>query len=573
MKLFKPKTIKSNIFLVSILQTSTPILLVGLISSIITLNILRVKAFNDTNAIFNDVSSGITDFSENTFDTSQSLLYDNILLDSIVSGSNNNDYITNLLNSLLVNNNEIQSASLVLNGCEYTSSQSKNLIYKYGSVGYNNIKNSIEKSNRGFVWYTPYKEGGYSDIFFTRQISNPYTGKSCGTLTFQFSNRVLSEILGSTSGKNELCVLSSSGQAIYKNFELSPDILNQTSDVNDGVISSFGRYYFHDTLPDLNWKIIYSVAKWPLYRLLYLLILLIALLCVLSVAIVVFFTRHINRTVVTPIQNLSSDMRDWSENTRIPQPKSFDVQEIDMLYDDFKNMTDKVDELINTNYKTELVRRESELKMLQSQINPHFIFNTLEAINSFAMIYDADEISDITVAFSELIEQSIGYETASAHTFEEELHLIDCYLTIMQIRFGNRFHVSKNIAPETLGVPTPSLIIQPIVENSISHGIIPSSRECELKINAYLENNDLVVKIIDDGIGFNGAKLVNLEKAFASDTASVEKSIGLINVNKRLTLLYGNDYRLKITSIPNKMTVVTVRIAVSSDNSSDEIEA
>lgn len=562
MKIFRINTIKNNIFFASVLQTATSILFVGVMSSIITLSILKVQAFNNTNDVFERVSDTVANYSSKVFRLSQTLLYDDNLIDIAAFGRDSNTYSIAPLNDILMENPEIQAIKLVINGSEYDVSQGKNSIFRPGSIGYNKLKDTICKSEKKYIWYVAYQNYEMSDIFFVRQIKNPYTNEHKGMLFFQISGQTFSDMLKmpEKSDNGTFSILSSNNLPIVKSFETPTQILKQADADESGVASVDGEYYFYRNLPDFDWKIVYCVSKWNLYRILYMLITLIVLLCGISIIVTSFFTQHINKTVVTPIQKLSSSMRNWSENVLFSKKKKYDIYEIDTLYDDFENMTKKVTDLINKNYKAMLVQRESELKMLQSQINPHFIFNTLEAINSFALIYDAEEISEITVAFSELIEQSIGYTSDKEHTFAQEIHLVDCYLTIIRIRYGDKILISKDIDNEILNISMPALILQPILENSIIHGIKSSRKRFEIDISAHRSGDDVIIKIRDNGTGIEKSKVDKLNQSFMLEKNSTEKSIGLINVNKRLKLLYGDNYHLKISSEFNEFTEVELKI-------------
>lgn len=562
MKIFRINTIKNNIFFSSILQTATSILFVGVMSSIITLSILKVQAFNNTNDVFESVSDTVANYSSKVFSLSQTLLYDDSLINIAAFGCDPNTYNIAPLNDILMENPEIQAIKLVINGCEYNVSQGKNSIFRSGSIGYNKLKDTLDISEKNYIWYVSYQNYEKSDIIFVRQIKNPYTNEYKGMLFFQISGRAFSDMLKMSEkyDNGTFSILSSNNLPIVKNFETQNKILSQAAGSESGVISSDGKYYFYRNLSDFDWKIVYCVNKWNIYRILYMLIALIVLLCGISIIVATIFTQHINKTVVMPIQKLSSSMRNWAENVIFNKNKKYDIYEIDTLYDDFENMTQKVTDLINKNYKAMLVQRESELKMLQSQINPHFIFNTLEAINSFALIYDATEINEITMAFSELIEQSIGYTSDKEHTFAQEIHLIDCYLTIIRIRYGNKILISKDIDDGILKISMPALILQPIVENSVIHGIKPSDKKFEIKISAHKIGNDLIIKIRDNGTGIEKNKVDKLNQLFMTEKNSTEKSIGLINVNKRLKLLYGDNYHLKISSEVNEFTEVELKI-------------
>ena len=210
--------------------------------------------------------------------------------------------------------------------------------------------------------------------------------------------------------------------------------------------------------------------------------------------------------------------------------------------------------------------KESKIKMLQSQINPHFMFNTLEAINSMSMIYDVPDISKMITALSDILDQCIG-RTDSLITLREEMYYIDSLIYIYQTRFPGKFEVVKNISNAAAAAVLPPLLIQPIIENSLTHGIIPSDKKCTLSITSYIRDNNVYVCISDDGIGIEPDKLAELNRKFVSDNSSSEGNIGLINVNNRLKLYYGDEYHISISSEKDKFTSVTFRFCLDKLNS------
>lgn len=568
MKDLKPKTLKGSIFFVSVLQTATPVLLIGIIASMITLSILRVQVFNNTSTVFTEVSSAINNFSDDIFDISQNLLYENDIVDIIAFKQDSQSYSSSSLNSILINNPSISAVKLVIDDKEFSLSQGKSSIYQYGSIGYQNIKSALEDHGRESIWYALYQNDSTSDIFFARKIKNPYTNEFRGMMFFQIAGSTFSDLLNlpDRSAYGTFNILSSNGLPIIKKFDLPQQTLEKIHHTKARLTAADGNYYFYSVLPALDWEIIYCVDKWRLYRILYLLVGLIVFLGIISVIIAAYVTQYINKTVVVPIQYLSNNMRAWTENKTFEPPKTYKILEINALYNDFEGMTKKIITLINMNYKATLIQRKAELKMLQAQINPHFIFNTLEAINSFALIYDAAEISEITLAFSALIEQSIRYQADAVHGFKQELHLTDCYLTIIRIRFGDKISVRKNIESVAYGVSLPRLSLQPIIENAVTHGIIPSGRNCVIQIDANVVGGDLIIQITDDGIGISNDTLDKLNASFIAGDNSAEESIGLINVNKRLKLLYGDAYHLEILSEENCFTKVILKVKTDSDS-------
>ena len=209
--------------------------------------------------------------------------------------------------------------------------------------------------------------------------------------------------------------------------------------------------------------------------------------------------------------------------------------------------------------------------MLQSQINPHFMFNTLEAINSMSLIYDVPEIGDMITALADILEHSIGRDDRLI-MLSEEMHYIDSYIYIYNVRFPGKFKVVKNIDSRAMNVSLPRLLIQPVIENALTHGIIPSDRKCTLQISALVGEKDMYVTVRDDGAGIPKDKLAELNQRFINDDLSTEGSIGLINVNKRLKLYFGDEYHIKIDSEKDKYTSVTLRFCLDSLNSYKEEE-
>ena len=568
MKIRKSQTINKRVFWSFVLQTATSILLVGVLSGAITINLLKAQAIDNINSTFNDMSNKINNYSENIFKLSQSIMYDSDFINVMSFGEIISNYPAKTVNNILSSNSDILAIRITIDGIDYTVSREQNSLLSSDSVGYSEIYDLLNKSKKNTIWFVSYGDSKNSNIFFIRKIKDPYTGMERGTMTFQINSRVLYDISVSTVKNDEgkFCILSDKNIHLLNEFNIPEGTMQKIVQTETGTDSNFSKYYIYTVLPELNWKLVYVVDKFSTYKIVYLLFTLILLLCSLAIIMAALFARHIHETVVTPITELNKRMQTWSENDEFRKTQNYDTDEIDRLYIGFETMTSKVNNLININYKQTIMQRESELKMLQSQINPHFIFNTLESINSFAVIYDIKEISDITLALASLIEEGIGYQAGNKHTFGDEISLVENYLTIMHVRYGDRITLEKNVSDELLDIQMPSLILQPIAENAVIHGIIPSNRNGILKITANKDRDDLCINICDNGVGIPADKLLTLNNSFVSNEMSVGKSIGLMNVNKRLKLLYGESYHIKISSNISKGTNVFIRIAKEDKN-------
>ena len=194
----------------------------------------------------------------------------------------------------------------------------------------------------------------------------------------------------------------------------------------------------------------------------------------------------------------------------------------------------------------------AELRFLRAQISPHFVYNALTAIESYVRS-DPDRARELLVGFADFTRYSFATSRTST-TIAEELRLVDTYLDLERARFGERFHVTLRVAPEVLSVEVPSLILQPIVENSLRHGLEPS-RSGTLSITIEDGDNEAVLSVDDDGIGVDPGRM----RRILSGTSG-EDGVGLRNVDERLRASFGDEHGLVVDTAVGAGTRVTMRI-------------
>lgn len=237
--------------------------------------------------------------------------------------------------------------------------------------------------------------------------------------------------------------------------------------------------------------------------------------------------------------------------------------EISMVATKFNQMMDQIDELtedlIESNsqlYESEISKQRAEMAFLNSQINPHFLYNTLECIQGIAANKGVHEIKDMTAALSQIFRYSIkGGEEVSVR---EEFGIVERYLLIQKIRFEDRFDVIYEVDEQLLDYKIKKMLLQPIVENAVFHGLELMMERGLLHIQlCILEEKKLLMKIVDNGMGIKEERLLHIRKEL-DDVEKREEAIGLINVHKRIVLAYGKGYGLQIESEENKGTVVTL---------------
>ena len=236
----------------------------------------------------------------------------------------------------------------------------------------------------------------------------------------------------------------------------------------------------------------------------------------------------------------------------------------DMLTE-IEDLTDRLLESKRVLYETELIKRRAELSFLQSQINPHFLYNTLESIKGLAADEGSSQIFELTTALSLFFRYSIkGPDMVS---LERELSIIKNYIFIHQIRFGKRLQVEYDISTECLGCLVPRMILQPIVENAIKYGIEPLVRTGLLRIKGYRDGENLLLFVKDNGMGISPDKLAEINASIErrrSEDDSLdgysESGIGLANVHDRIRINFGEAYGIGMTSELESGTTVTIKI-------------
>lgn len=241
--------------------------------------------------------------------------------------------------------------------------------------------------------------------------------------------------------------------------------------------------------------------------------------------------------------------------------------EIGGLIQNFNMMTARINSLINNVYKLEIQKKDlemervrAELNFLQSQMNPHFLFNTLNAILVVCTKNNYSDVTDIIKSLSRLLRRLLSWKEDIV-TLEEEILFIEMYLKIEKFRFRDKFDYELEIDPEAVHYKIPKMSIQPLVENACKHGIQAMDGKGIAKISASVSDGRLRVSVSDNGIGIEPEKLREMILAVRSESTS-GNSIGIRNVYRRLELYYDDLVRFDIASKPNQGTIVSFEIPI-----------
>ena len=296
------------------------------------------------------------------------------------------------------------------------------------------------------------------------------------------------------------------------------------------------------------------------------------LLIIIAAIIIIWFMLFIllNRTISRPVLKIRDKMNrisggDFSRDTAIEWN-----HELGDIGRGINDLSENVVTLMNTRIEDEKKKQELEYQVLQSQINPHFIYNTLNSIKWMAVTQGSTGIAEMTTALSRLL-KSISKGTAGIIPLKDEVSLLDDYFTIQQYRYGGAITMDYEIEDEALmQVNILRFTMQPLVENAIFHGIEPKGASGAIHIHIYTnEEHQVQIDITDDGIGMSEETIKSLFTEKQTDSSKLFKEIGISNVHKRLQYEFGPAYGLRITSELGKSTTMTILIPNTIETSSE----
>ena len=269
--------------------------------------------------------------------------------------------------------------------------------------------------------------------------------------------------------------------------------------------------------------------------------------------VVLIFSYFLYSSIKVPLYNLLNKMKRVSEGDLKVLVNDTYEDEIGVISDNFDSMLKRVNELIEKTKLQEVEKRDLEIRMLQAQINPHFLFNTLNSLKWTALMNQDYTVSEGLSSLAELLRNTI-IDKNELVTIREELENIKNYVVIQKIRYGNSFDVQYEVDELLLENKVIKFILQPIVENSIIHGIDENKENQKIIIKIMSEEENILISIKDNGKGFNSKEKVKDNKL---------SGIGWNNVDERIKLTFGLGYGTTIYSEVNKGTIVKIVIPKS----------
>lgn len=327
-----------------------------------------------------------------------------------------------------------------------------------------------------------------------------------------------------------------------------PEMEIADNEIKTSVQASLTRYRFHSVVnQDVITKDIRKVQRKIIY-----LVLLLVVLAFVPVWILV-------RSMVKPMQELEETMERVGQGDLTARAAIYHEDEIGRLSMGFNSMVKELDSLIEELVTQKMLKKEAEIEALQYQIQPHFIYNTLNSIKFVAALQNAKDIAELLEAFIELM-QLTASNRGTFISLERELHMVENYVKLQMFRYPNGFRVEYDIMENTKACYVPRLLLQPLIENAILHGIDLKNSDARICISAMQISDILVIRVQDNGRGLSKA---DLQRLMSGEQHSKFSGIGIGNIRERLKLYYGERAGLYFHSWEGCGTTAMITLPVS----------
>jgi two-component system sensor histidine kinase YesM len=434
-------------------------------------------------------------------------------------------------------------------------------------------------SDKGYYWANIHKDDVFSSVQDRNVISvfkllGNKNSEAKAILLFNLKSNYFLDIINKirVSSNGYVALISDDGILFSKDdreiYDIDGQVVEQLRE-NAGksgslnVDSANGKKLFivYNSLSINNWVLAAVVPEKDITekaeQIKYFSFAIIIVLVILSSFLTVLFTESISKS----IRYLSEQVKKFEKgdfNVKFKLPYS--SNEIGVLARGLGSLVGSVKELLEKVKAEQEKKRLKELLILQSQINPHFLYNTLGSIKHLIDMNENSKAGKMTAALTKffMIGVNRGKEIIS---LREEIEHVNSYLFIQKMRYSKEFDFHINVDEEVLESKTMKLTLQPIVENSIYHGIKDKTALSQIMISGWKEENDVFIEVYDNGVGINPEKLDILMKSIKSDKIDdIPITYGLRNVNERLKLYFGEGYGINITSVEGEYTSVLMKL-------------
>jgi two-component system sensor histidine kinase YesM len=422
---------------------------------------------------------------------------------------------------------------------------------------------------------TAVRQHGQQVFSHVRLIKNISTGKKLGYLKIDLNISVMSDLLTlseSTARAAQVLVIADDGHVIYDNrgrftSRQIDDLRLVNASHAQGRLSWRDSTYLYAAQRSeqtrwTTWVLIPTESVTIEARQTGLLVLILCLVAVMLIGAIVYV---VTQRVTRPLRLMTQAMLRVEQGdlgVRVPAATMGD--ELGRLSRVFNTMLDSVEHLVTQVYEAQLREKDAQLLALQTQINPHFLFNTLNSIRALSRKQHADAVAAMAESLAEIFRYSMSNWNEPVPLHEELDHVAN-YVTIQRARFGDRFTFDCAVPPELMDALVVKLSIQPLIENAIAHGLDRRRAGLCIVVSASLQGAQLCLEVADTGFGIDAQTLAQLVESLARPVAAAQLpradvGIGLVNIDRRIKLLFGEQYGVVIRVTENVGTTVSLHL-------------
>lgn len=579
-KLSMSGSFRRRLLVLFLLISIIPLILLTIFNYSYTFSMLKKQTYQNDGRILNKVVESMDSMLQNVEDRIFSFYISDLVY---ISSSSSENYAVALAERIryeqqLLFNSFLTSDRLGIENIFFYNEQDKYLVDSLNS-------DTRTQSGEGLDWYgkalaadgalcwippvqdSPH-EGG--DRLRAALLMKDYRGNIMGALCVWIRNDSLySQIEDINSGergfaavvneKGELITSSELSNAVGAYFKENV-LSQQLSDLADKKEVSIGGESYQITTmlsPYTGWYFITANSQVEIIQQILSKLNVFVILLVLCVTVALVFAFIMSNALYRPIKKLKWAMDEAGKGNLDVELTEQRDDEFASLYNGFNSMTASINKLVKELYELKLMKKDAELKVLQSQINPHFLYNTLDSMYWMSRLGKNEELSDMISAFSGYLKINLskGKDVISIERIQDE---IIYYIKIQQYRFGDKIHATVEIDPELYPYGIIKFLLQPLVENAIFHGLEPKKEKGAVRVVGKIVDDYAVFEVIDDGVGIDPQKVARLE-TLINQQESVE-GYALYNVHHRLLHTYGSECGLHIESKVGVGTKVSFKI-------------
>ena len=518
------------------------------------------------------------------FDTSNTIVVNNTVTDILTHDAEEYPlteqiYDFSKLQSYLCsfeNNLDIKKINLYINDGLIYSSENVSF-FKASSLKNTKVEDCILRTNARFIWGPMWylNESTVNDtLFLLKSIKNPDDlSEDIGFLRIDFRKSIIQDIIDKINplddvfsfvinSDNKIIASSRDLKDLYDNSSIDLELIKSAAQFSNQLTTfDDGKFYLQSAAIDkTDWYMVNVLPKSSILSTIktqrnYLFIIVI-LTIIMAIILAAYLVKVINKRLFQVIDGMRQ-VPNGHLNNYIENDSSDEVGE---LIDNYNYMISKMSVLIDEQYKLGKEVKNAELKALQSQINPHFLYNTLDMINWMAHKNMNKEISIAVKNLAKFYKLSLN-KGKDIVTIKDEVEHSKLYVNLQNMRYDNRITLITRLDESLMDCSIPKITFQPIIENSINHGILGRGMENgSILISGYISQNNLIIQISDDGIGIEKEVLPLILKENNLQTKG--SGYGLKNINQRIKLLYGESYGLSFTSNYGFGTTVEITLPV-----------